>query len=72
MEKKQSYANYVREMHLPPKSIRKERELQELVGLLKHPVRSSIKYAPSTNIEVTTMSQTMNRSVSHNRNFSLS
>lgn len=38
-EKKESYARYVREMHLPPKSRTKERELQELISSIKHPVK---------------------------------
>jgi len=31
IEKKENYARYVREMHLPPKSKAKEQELQELI-----------------------------------------
>jgi hypothetical protein len=40
IEKKDSYAKYVREMHLPQKSEAKEKELKTLIDTLKHPVRS--------------------------------
>lgn len=46
IEKKDNYAKYVKEMHLPMKSRRKEEELNSLIGHLKHPVRETKKYKP--------------------------
>jgi hypothetical protein len=48
LEKKESYAKYVRESHLPPKSTRKVKELQLKIDHLKHPIRESVKYKPDS------------------------
>ena len=48
IEKKVSYAKYVKEMHLPHRSKKKEKELKELIESLKHPVKNPVKYSPSS------------------------
>jgi hypothetical protein len=40
-EKKQNYAQYVREVHLPSVSLRKQQEMKDLKERLRHPVRQS-------------------------------
>eukprot|EP00347_Sterkiella_histriomuscorum_P021530 403333656 len=73
IEKKESYARYVREMHLPPKNKAKEQELQEMITALKHPVRSSRKIPPGTEINDMHRSRTMSRGgQAHSRNISMS
>jgi hypothetical protein len=58
IEKKESYAKYVREMHLPPKSVNKEKELQDLIHSLKHPVRHGTKHKPGDVVDGMTRSVT--------------
>jgi hypothetical protein len=52
IDKKENYAKYVREMHIPAKCKKKELERKELIEAIKHPVRESIKYKPSTVVEI--------------------
>ncbi len=40
-EKKQNYAQYVREVHLPSVSLRKQQEMKDLKERLRHPVRQN-------------------------------
>lgn len=61
IDKKENYARYVREMHLPSKSQKKEQELQSLISQLHHPVRNPIKYPPGTKFEGMARSQTISR-----------
>ena len=68
IDKKDSYAKYVREMHLPAKSKQKEKELQKLIGTLHHPVRNTIKYPPGSNLQGASRRA---RSQSKNRNQSM-
>lgn len=51
IDKKDSYARYVREMHIPNKSKKKEKELQELISTLKHPVRNPVRISPGAEVE---------------------
>jgi hypothetical protein len=48
IDKKDNYAKYVREMHLPSISDKKSRELKKLVETLHHPVRNTVKYPPGS------------------------
>lgn len=57
IDKKDNYAKYVKEMHLPHKSKKKEKELQELREALHHPVRHTVKYPPGSVLEGITRSQ---------------
>lgn len=68
IDKKDNYAKYVREMHLPARSKKKEKELQKLIDTLHHPVRNTIKYPPGTNIQGASKRA---RSHSRNRNSSM-
>ena len=61
IEKKDSYAKYVREMHVPVKSRKKEEELEELVKRLKHPVKEGVKYAPGLRMDSMRRSKSMSR-----------
>ena len=61
IEKKESYARYVREMHLPPRNKGKEQELQDMIQSLKHPVRDSRKYPPGTDILSIKRARSMSR-----------
>lgn len=69
IEKKENYARYVKEMHLPLKSQRKERELIQLKEGLKHPVREAKKYPPGDKLEGYTRTNT---SMKHTRANSMS
>ncbi|CDW78384.1 UNKNOWN [Stylonychia lemnae] len=72
IEKKESYARYVREMHLPPRNKGKEQELQEMISSLKHPVRSSRKYPPGTDISAIKRTRSSSRGgANHSRNISI-
>lgn len=46
-EKKNNYAQYVREMHVPSVSFKKQQEMKNLKDRLKHPVRESHRVSPS-------------------------
>lgn len=37
-------------VHLPAKSLKKEREMQELISGLRHPVKTQVKLLPSTHL----------------------
>ncbi len=45
-DKKNNYAKYVREVHLPIVSLKKQQELKHLKDKLKHPVRQSQRICP--------------------------
>lgn len=51
VEKKENYARYVREMHLPSKSRLKEQELQDMIQSLKHPVKKAVKHPPGSSVQ---------------------
>jgi hypothetical protein len=42
-DKKASYAQYVRDIHLPQVSFKKQQEMKNLKERLKHPVRQSVR-----------------------------
>ena len=52
LEKKENYARYLREMHLPPRSKKKEDELKALVDHIHHPVRSGFKHPPGSKLDI--------------------
>lgn len=58
IEKKDSYARYVREMHLPQRSQKKIKELAKVIEHIHHPVRHKVKYPPGLE---------MKRAKSHSR-----
>ena len=73
IDKKDNYAKYVREMHLPVKSKKKEAERLEIIENIKHPVRDKIKYKPSTIIEISktaslNRSHSLNKTLNNNNN----
>jgi len=45
-----NYAKYVKQVHLPSKSMKKEREMQSLISTLKHPVKQAVKFQPGTRV----------------------
>ena len=51
-EKKISYSQYVKEMHLPQRSAKKIEELQKLKKKTKHPIREAVKVPPSTQVKL--------------------
>jgi len=47
IEKKVNYAKYVRDVHLPTVSFRKQKEMENIKDHLKHPVRTAVKVSPN-------------------------
>ena len=47
IEKSYNYAKYVRDVHLPNVSFKKQKEMENLKDKLKHPVRAAVKYSPN-------------------------
>ena len=45
-----NYSKYVKQVHLPAKSAKKEREMLNLISGLNHPVKQAIKVNPSTSV----------------------
>jgi len=52
IEKKDSYARYVREMHQPAISKKKEEELRFLKEAIRHPVRKTTKFSPGQSLDL--------------------
>ena len=46
-----NYSRYVKQVHLPARSAKKEREMLNLMSGLKHPVRLAIKINPGAPVD---------------------
>jgi hypothetical protein len=62
MDKKENYAKYVREMHLPQRSQKKTKELEGLIKSLKHPVKQTKRYTPGSSIDRINVPRSYSRS----------
>lgn len=67
-DKKNNYAQYVKEVHVPSVSFKKQQEMKNLKDRLKHPVRESQRVSPGAamfmlNRSNTSASQLMMNSV---------
>lgn len=57
-DKKANYAMYVKDVHLPPVSFKKQQEMRNLKERIKHPVRQQQKLPSGFNISLLNRSNT--------------
>ena len=61
-DKKVNYAKYVQECHMPSVSFTKQKQMENLIDRLKHPVRDSTKVSPGSAMLTYSASSYLNRS----------
>ena len=62
IEKKTNYAQYVKDVHVPNVSWTKQKELENLMQRIKHPVRESVSNAPGKHVICYKSASNLNRS----------